>query len=120
MFDAIRIPNCPTQFKAIAENIVMMATKPGYSAPDYNTMTELDKNLMVDYWGEYDGLDCDSDKTVCSLDRYWFVHKATSPELIRRARQWLVEHNYLILKESVAQHAFEAGERFSRSVGGGR
>lgn len=113
MLDGIRIPNCPSQFKAIAENIMNLATKPGYSVGDYNTMTELDKILMMDYWKEYDsfieGLDFSNFKL-------WFVHGATPPELIRRARQFLTERNYLIVKESVAQHAQEAGEKFSKAI----
>ncbi len=113
MLDGIRIPNCPNQFKGIAENIMNMATKPGYSVGDYNTMTELDKILMLDYWREYDqfieGLDFNNFKL-------WFVHRATPPELIRRARQFLTERNYLIVKETVAQHAHEAGERFSKAI----
>ena len=113
MLDGIRIPNCPNQFKSIAENIMNMATKPGYSAGDYNTMTELDKILMLDYWRECDGF-------IEGLDfnnfKMWFIHKATAPELIRRARQWLSEHQYLILKPDVAERAYEAGNKFSRSV----
>ena len=116
MLDGIRIPNCPSQFKIIAENIMNMATKPGYSVGDYHTMTELDKMLMWDYWREYDDMkpivNCD---TVVGL-REWFVHKATAPELIRRSRQWLSEHQYLILQPDVAERAYEAGSKFSKSI----
>ncbi len=116
MLDGIRIPNCPSQFKVIAENIMNMATKPGYSVGDYNTMTELDKILIWDYWREFDGmkpvLNCD---TVAGF-KEWFIHKATAPELIRRARQWLSEHQYLILRQDVADRAYEAGNKFSRAI----
>jgi len=114
MLDGIRIPNCPSQFKIIAENIVNMATKPGYSIGDYHTMTELDKMLMWDYWREYDGLAV----THHFVDeiRGWFIQKATAPELIRRARQWLSEHNYLILQADVAERAYEAGNKFSKAI----
>ncbi len=115
MLDGIRIPNCPSQFKVIAENIMNMASKPGYSVGDYNTMTELDKMLMLDYWREYDGLVLPTSDLNGGF-KNWFVHKATSTELLRRARQFLTERNYLILKESVAQHAQEAGEKFSRAI----
>ena len=116
IFQNIRVPNCPSEFRAIAENILMMATKPGYSVGDYNTMTELDKNLMVDYWVEFDDM-----KFILIIDmgdrfREWFVKKATPPELIRRARQWLTERNYLIVKPEVQKRAYEAGSKFSRSI----
>ncbi len=113
MLDGIRIPNCPSQFKVIAENLINMATKPGYSVGDYSTMTELDKLLMMDYWKEYDSF-------IVGLDfnnfKLWFVHRATAPELIRRARQWLSEHQYLILRTEVAERAYQAGEKFSRAI----
>ncbi len=115
MLDGIRIPNCPSQFKTIAENIMNMAAKLGYSIGDYHTMTELDKTLMLDYWRDYDGLMLPTSDLADGFCR-WFVHKATAPELIRRARQWLSEHNYLILKAEVAERAYEAGERFSKSI----
>lgn len=119
IFQNIRVPNCPSEFRAVAENILMMATKPGYSIGDYHTMTELDKNLMWDYWREFDGgkpvLNCD---TIAQM-REWFIKKATAPELIRRARQWLTERNYLIVKPEVQKHAYEAGSKFRQSIKGG-
>jgi hypothetical protein len=129
IFQNIRVPNCPSEFRAVAENILAMATKPGYALSDYNTMTELDKTLMWDYWVEYDGfihtaaeiiLDKNSpDKVTSGGLRKWFIKKATPPELIRRARQWLTEHRYLIVKETVAQNAQKAGQKFRQSVRGG-
>ena len=99
MFENIKVPSCPSEFRAVAENILMMATKPGYAVGDYNTMTELDKNLMVDYWMEYDGLRYEKDSFTYQFKLEWFIKKATAPELIRRARQYLVERNYLIVKQ---------------------
>jgi len=114
MFQAIRVPNCPSEFRAVAENILAMATKPGYALSNYNTMTELDKNLMWDYWVEYDQIFTENMEEL----KHWFVKHATPPELIRRARQWLTEHNYLIVKEAVAQNAQKAGRKFRQSVRG--
>ncbi len=112
MFADIKIPNCPSQFKVIAKNLINMLSSPGYSVGDYHTMTELDKILMWDYWREYDRL------PITTYDdlRFWFVHKATAPELIRRARQWLSEHNYLLIKSDVAERAYEAGSKFSKAI----
>ena len=113
MLDGIRIPNCPTQFKIIAENLMNMVAKPGYAVGDYNTMTELDKMLMLDYWKDYDNF---IEGLGFNNFKLWFVHRATAPELIRRARQFLTERNYLLIKEAVAQRAHEAGEKFSRAI----
>lgn len=117
IFNLIQIPNCPSQLKVIAENIVNMATKPGYSVGDYNTMTELDKQLMLDYWKEYDGLPTTASIIIDALGT-WFIHKATFPALITRARRWLVEHHYLILKPDVIERAYEAESKFSKAVKG--
>jgi hypothetical protein len=115
MLDGIRIPNCPSQFRIIAENIMNMTTKPGYTSGNYNTMTELDKILMVNYWGIYDGLEEIIGRDGLSFYN-WFIHKATAPELLRRAREWLVSHNYLIVKPDVQQRALDAAVKFSRAI----
>lgn len=113
MLDTIRIPNCPSQFRSVAENIMAMVTKPGYSVGNYNTMTELDKILMADYWKEYDylqeGLDVDKFKQ-------WFVLKATSSENIRRSREFLVSHNYLIVRDDVQSYATRASINYRQSL----
>ncbi len=122
LLGGIQIPNCPSQFRVVAERLMMMATKPGYSVGDYNTMTELDKILMLDYWREYDGLTTKEHEIYYTQEqsyqgfKQWFVHKATAPELIRRARQWLVEHQYLIPRSEVSDRAFEAGEKFTKAI----
>lgn len=108
----IQIPNCPEQFRKEAENLINMVSF-DYPIGKYNTMTELDKNLIFDYWQKYDGLVFEQD---IEQQRRWFVEKATSPELIRRARQFLVERNYLLIDEDVLQRASQAGKKFSQSV----
>jgi len=128
MFEAIRVPNCPSEFRAVAENILMMATKPGYSIGDYNTMTELDKNLMWDYWIEFDAFSTTLAEVAYAKHRNpfnehpnmkaWFVKKATAPELIRRARQWLLEHQYIFVSPDVQKRAYEASSKFRQSIKG--
>lgn len=114
MLGGIPIPNCPTQFRKIAENIVSLLTKPDFSIGEYHTMTELDKKLMWAYWREYD-MRNDAIDGFVKLE-FWFVQHATSPELIRRARQYLVEHNWVLINPDVAERAYEAGNKFSRSI----
>ncbi len=112
MLEGIRIPNCPSQFKVIAENIMNMAIKPGVSFTNYHTVTELDNTLALAYWREYDNMPLSSNNSF----EDWFIHKATSWELIRRSRQWLSEHHYVILSPDVAERAYQAGEKFSRAI----
>lgn len=113
MFNGIKIPNCPSQFKVIAENIVNMMIEPGFAFGEYNTMTMADKMMMLYYWREYDGLI--AYKLEGEFD-WWFIKQASAPELIRRARQWLCEHNYLIPLPSVSERAYEAGEKFRQTI----
>jgi hypothetical protein len=111
LFSDLYVKGCPSQFEKEANRILNMVAKPGYSIGDYHTMSQLDKKLMVDYWQEYDGL------TTGLLDfPHWFETYASTPELIRRARQWLVEHNYLIIKSDVRDRADEAGDKFRVSM----
>jgi hypothetical protein len=115
-FGEIHIPetsHCPSQIKPICERILTMCTRLGYA---YNTMTQLDRILMLQYWREYDHLnDC--------LDGYvkfetWFMNHATETELLRRSRQYLVEHHAFWIDAKIAEHAFEAGNKFRQSIRG--
>jgi hypothetical protein len=115
MMGEFQIPNCPSQFKVVAERLLNLITKPGYAVGDYRTTSQLDKMLMVDYWREYDMLDR-FDYTSPDTFKMWFVTSATSPELLRRSRQWLQEHQYIFLKAEVAEHAQEAGDKFRMSI----
>lgn len=114
MLDFVQIPKCPSQLRVVAENIVNMAASLGYSMGNYHTMTELDKMLMWDYWRAYDKLPITDYESL----KLWFTKKATAPDLITRARRWLVEHNYLIIKPDVSERAYEAESKFSRSIKG--
>lgn len=118
MTGVIQIHDCPSPFKTIAENIVNLLAQPGYSVGEYHTMTELDKTLMWNYWRAFDGLYSNKKDDIYDIYmiREWFIHKATAPELIRRARQWLSERNYVIIDPDVATRAMEAGNKFSKSV----
>ncbi len=109
----IQIPNCPSQFKSVAERLMMMATKPGYSVPDYHAVSQLDKLLTLHFWKEYDGLN----EGLSQRDfENWFLTSSTSFDMITRARRWLVERNYLILKPDVREYAMEASSKFRHSI----
>jgi hypothetical protein len=122
-FGEIHIPetsHCPSQIKTICENLLTICTRLGYACPSYNTMTQLDKVLMVEYWHEYDGLLIrdffyPDDEEALQHFKEWFI-KATEPELIRRSRQYLVEHHAIRVNQDVAERAYQAGQNFSRAV----
>ena len=113
LFEDIQIPNCPSQFKSVAERLMMMATKPGYSVPDYNTVSQLDKVLTLHFWKEYDGFNNNISQTDFED---WFLSSATSSDMISRAIRWLISHNYLLIKPSVQENALRATDNFRRSV----
>jgi len=117
LFSELYVKNCPSQFEATANHVLNLITKPGYSVGDYHTMSQLDKILMVDYWKEYDGMIDALTRTPGEFTG-WFIKSATSPELIRRSRQWLTEHNYIFVNSDVAEHAQEAGTKFRHAVRG--
>lgn len=118
MLGEIRIPSCPSPFRVEAECIMNMVTKPDYSVGSYRTVIELDKRLTLDYWLEYDGMVKEGEHFLVCRD--WFVNQATYPEFIRRARQWLCEHNYLILPAEILERARDAEKRFRQSIKGGK
>jgi len=109
----IQIPNCPSQFKSVAERLMMMATKPGYSVPDYHTVSQLDKILTLHFWKEYDGLN----ESISQRDfENWFLSSATIPDMITRAIRWLISHNYFLIKPSVQENALKAAENFKKAT----
>jgi hypothetical protein len=105
-----RLEMCPTSIRKIAENILSLIESTYFES--YYTMSNLDKQLIYAYWIKIDG-----EPNEVRTDEYrdWFFDKCTVPEDIRRARQWLVEHNFIIVKPDVLKHAQEAGIKRRRS-----
>jgi hypothetical protein len=105
-----RLEICPSSIRKIAENILKLIDSTFFES--YNTMSNLDKQIIYAYWTKID-----REPTEVYTDEYkdWFFEKSTQPEDIRRARQWLVEHNFIIVKPDVAQRAQEAGTKRRRS-----
>jgi len=114
MLNEIHLPNAPSLFRGVAEKVVALVTRTQF--PNYHTMAQFDKQLTIEYWKQYDGLD--KALSEPATFRQWFTEKATYPEYIRRARQWLVEHNYLIPKKAISDRAQEAGEKWRTAVKG--
>ena len=113
LLDEINISQCPSLFKAQAEGIVKLVSE--LEPFSYSKISQFDKHLIFEYWRRYDGLDKAFVEDLGAFGE-WFVKSATNPELIRRARQWLVEKNYLIPTPNVAVRAQEAGEKWRQGV----
>ena len=113
LLGGIQIPNCPSQFKSVAEQLMMMITKPGYSVPDYHNVSQLDKMLTLYYWQEYDGL---TEALTQNDFVKWFLESATMPDTISRAIRWLSSHNYVFLKPDVQERATEASNKWRQSI----
>lgn len=118
MFSELQIPTCPTtkiagySLRTACEHIINLLAKPGYAFPDYNKMTELDNILVLVYWREFDGF---STSTFLDFDN-WFIYKATPIETLRRAREWLASHNYVLIKADVQLHALRAGDNTRNAI----
>jgi len=121
MTGEIHIPetsHCPNQIKKICENILSMRlrqnTELDFKFPQYQSMTKLDKILMIMYWREYDRLNDCIDGYIKFDD--WFMNYATECELIRRSRQFLIEHHAVFVDSKIAENAQTAGDNFRHSV----
>ncbi|MAH47701.1 hypothetical protein CMI37_17910 [Candidatus Pacearchaeota archaeon] len=114
MLGDLVIDECPGPLKEVAQNLCRMlnVTK----APDYNTMTELDKRLTLMFWEGIENLNL----YHANLGEFeeWYVKRATNPDLISRARRWLVENRYIIVKPTVAENAQAAGDRWKGATSG--
>jgi hypothetical protein len=112
LLDNYQIPSCPTMFRKEAENIILILTRTQFE--DYHTMTNFDKKMLYEYWRQIDGVEA----TLHDIHAFyeWLTTKATEPEKIRRARQWLIEHNFIIPKPNVSEHAQKAGDNWRVGV----
>jgi len=110
MLDEIQLPSCPSMFRTQAERILWLLAR---TEPiTYVKMSQFDKHLIYEYWKQIDGLD----RALSGDFKSWFISQATMPELIRRARQWLIEKNYLIPTQGVEDRAQEAGTKWRQGV----
>jgi len=112
LLEELTLPQCPTLFRTQAEHIIEIISRTPFEG--YTKMSQYDKHLILEYWRQLDGLDSALQKPEEFKD--WFLKQATNPELIRRARQWLIEHNYLIPSKSVEEFAQQAGVNWRRGV----
>lgn len=109
---------CPF-WPEVANNIITMLEK--IPAFDYDSASDFQQKLIVEYWHYYDGLDSafrqyDNIKQWVVF-RQWFIQFATAPEKIRRAAQWLVEHEIITLRPKTRNKALETAEKARRSFG---
>lgn len=112
LLDEISIPSCPAMFRREAQNIIRIISSTQFS--EYQTISNFDKQLIYEYWKQIDGMEA----VLHDFAEYrkWFLEKATEPEKIRRARQWLIERNFIIPRSCVSDRAQKAGENWRAGV----
>lgn len=116
-FGEVRIPNCePQQLKVVAERLMKMLIdreeELDATPYRYNTVTELDKQLVVDYWQRYDYL-----RVAATAKEFkeWYM-AATNASDIERATRWLRDHRYIFLKPEVEERAQQSAAKYSKAV----
>jgi len=108
-FGDIALPDCPPVIRPVAERILVLLVDLRLSPPSLNGMARFDQFLILNYWKLLDGMD-PSDFEA------WFMSKATYPEKIRRARQWLVEQRILVLPEEILDRAQREEARWRSQI----
>jgi hypothetical protein len=114
------VPRCPF-YPEVAENILLLLTRiPPF---DFEDMEDFQVKLIVEYWHYFDALDSafEPAKNISQwvVFRQWAIQKATPPERIRRASQWLIEpkNGYITVKQRVRSKALETAERNRQAIG---
>lgn len=107
MTEQITVPYAPPMIKKECGLILQLMERT--PIPDYNKISGFDKWLTVAYWKQFDAMPEDR-----ALWDDWLIYKATSPDIIIRARQYLVEKNYLIPKASMEKWAQTAAKGWKR------
>lgn len=113
MLDDIQIPQCPSLFRSVAQNVIKVIAE--LEPFNYNRMSIFDKHLTIAYW-KWDGLDKALQDPADF--RQWYLTQATDPTVICRARRWLVEKNYLIPPSGITDRAQESSEKWRVGVKG--
>ena len=103
----------------VAKNITMLLdTLPPFN---FDSMEDFQKRLIVEYWHHYDGLDKGlagyRDISSWVSFRQWFIQSATAPEKIRRASQWLIQQEYILLRPAVRGKALETASKAREAIG---
>ena len=115
MFGEPVFEGCP--FPQEAKKILGLI--PNIDPFNYQSMGQYDKRLQLEYWRFYDGFDRVLTQTgkvnTWGILIEWYMG-ATNPENIRRARQWLVEHEYLIPELSTGEKSQSRGEDIRATV----
>ena len=71
---------------AVLNVIKILEDNPNKGVTGYHSMTQLQATIMVEYWKRYDGM---PEYMTQEQFTVWFILKATFPDIIRRACQWL-------------------------------
>lgn len=121
LFDEVSLPQCKF-FREEAENIVALLLRiPPF---DYSSSGEFQKRLIIEYWLYFDNLESVFTKYPTLSRRVvfkdWFM-KATPPENIRRACQWLCETEpkgggIIVLKQAVIDRAQARAETIREGI----
>lgn len=106
----ISFPDCHWFPEVAGKIIEMLLVIPPIQ---YDSTEEFRRKLIVEYWCHYDSLESmfsrypNLSRKVVFHD--WFM-KATNQEHIRRASQWLVEHEIIVFKQAVREKSLDRAE----------
>lgn len=112
------VPRCPF-YPEVAENSLLLLMRiPPF---DFEDMEDFQVKLIAEYWHYFDSLDgaFTPARNISQwiVFRQWMIQKATAPERIRRASQWLIQNGYIAVKERVRTKALETAERNREAIG---
>lgn len=118
LWEEASVPECPF-YPHVAGNILTLLRRiPPF---DFDDMEEFQVRLIAEYWHHFDGLDgaFQPARNISQwiVFRQWLIKKATAPERIRRASQWLIQNGYIAVKERVRAKALDTAERNRQAIG---
>lgn len=100
---------------AVVNIIKILDDNPKNGVTGYKSMTQLQALIMWEYWRRYDKMpEYMSQKQFCA----WFVTKATFPDIIRRACQWLHAQKLVEIDPKVEADAEAKGKAMQSQMAG--
>ena len=102
---------------AVVNIIKILDDNPKNGLVGYASMTQMQACVMHEYWRRYDQMPAYMNQEQFAV---WFVTRATFPDIIRRACQWLHEQHLVEIDPKVEADAKAKGKYMQGQMAGVR
>jgi hypothetical protein len=112
------VPDCPKELlPAVAVILDWLEANPKHGITGYTSTSQLDKFLMAQWWLRKDHMKEAIEQGDVNQFCEWFMKHATFPDIIKRARLWLMKQELVEVPADIKRDAQMKYQLFQRSFG---